>query len=99
MEEKEKFWNQLVGVIDSIHRGERVVLREAFNGHVGEGNRGDEEVIGRFGIKDRNFEGQPVVYFAKRMEMAVSRERKANRPGGEIVRFRRVSRERDQQRD
>ncbi|MGL4878533.1 hypothetical protein, partial [Paraclostridium dentum] len=38
---------------------------------VGEGNRGDENVMGRFGLQDRNAEGQMVVDFAKRMEMAV----------------------------
>ncbi|MCJ8747587.1 hypothetical protein PDJAM_G00155240 [Pangasius djambal] len=42
-----------------------------FNGHVGEGNTGDEEVMGKFGVKERNLEGQMVVDFAKRMDMAV----------------------------
>ncbi|KAK3509103.1 hypothetical protein QTP70_020311 [Hemibagrus guttatus] len=42
-----------------------------FNGDVGEGNRGDEEVMGKFGVKERNLEGQMVVDFAKRMDMAV----------------------------
>ncbi|KAI5091175.1 hypothetical protein C0J45_18381 [Silurus meridionalis] len=42
-----------------------------FKGHVGEGNRGDEEVMGRYGFKERYVEGQMVVDFAKRMEMAV----------------------------
>ena len=42
-----------------------------FNGHVGEGNRGDENVMGRYGDKARNAEGQMVVDFATRMEMAV----------------------------
>ena len=31
----------------------------------------DEEVTGKFGIQDRNTEGQMVVDFANRMEMAV----------------------------
>ncbi|KAK3527310.1 hypothetical protein QTP86_020239, partial [Hemibagrus guttatus] len=42
-----------------------------FNGHVGEGNTGDEEVMGKFGVKERNLEGQMIVDFAKRMDMAV----------------------------
>ena len=41
------------------------------NGYVGEGNRADEEVMGRHGFKERNLEGQMVVDFAKRMQMAV----------------------------
>ncbi|KAK3531584.1 hypothetical protein QTP70_024969, partial [Hemibagrus guttatus] len=32
---------------------------------------GDEEVMGKFGVKERNLEGQIVVDFAKRMDMAV----------------------------
>ncbi|KAK2891998.1 hypothetical protein Q8A73_017663 [Channa argus] len=67
LEEKEK----LDEVMQSILRGERVVIGADFNGDVGEGNRGDENVMGRFGLQDRNTEGQMVVDFAKRMEMAV----------------------------
>ncbi|KAK3527809.1 hypothetical protein QTP86_006875 [Hemibagrus guttatus] len=52
-------------------RCERVVIGADFNGHVGEGNTGDEEVMGKFGVKERNLEGQMVVDFAKRMDMAV----------------------------
>ncbi|MCJ8742384.1 hypothetical protein PDJAM_G00081420 [Pangasius djambal] len=71
LEEKERFWSELDEVIESIPRGERVVTGADFNGHVGEGCTGDEEVMGRFGVKERNLEGQMVVDFAKRMDMAV----------------------------
>ena len=71
MEEKDKFWTDLDDVVESIPKEERVVIGADFNGHVGEGNRGDENVMGRYGDKARNAEGQMVVDFATRMEMAV----------------------------
>ncbi|KAK3563912.1 hypothetical protein QTP86_004847 [Hemibagrus guttatus] len=71
LEEKERFWSELDEVMESIPTGERVVIGADFNGHVGEGNRGDEEVMGKFGVKERNLEGQMVVDFAKRMDMGV----------------------------
>ncbi|KAI5085121.1 NACHT, LRR and PYD domains-containing protein 12 isoform X3 [Silurus meridionalis] len=71
MEEKERFWSELDDVVDGVPRQERLVIGADFNGHVGEGNRGDEEVMGRYGLKERNVEGQMLVDFAKRMEMAV----------------------------
>ncbi|MCJ8750003.1 hypothetical protein PDJAM_G00194370 [Pangasius djambal] len=71
LEEKERFWSELDEVIESIPMGERVVIGADFNGHVGEGNTGDEEVMGKFGVKERNLEGQMAVDFAKRMDMAV----------------------------
>ncbi|KAK3528075.1 hypothetical protein QTP86_023678 [Hemibagrus guttatus] len=71
LEEKERFWSELDEVMESIPTGERVVIGADFNGHVGEGNGGDEEVMGKFGVKERNLEGQMVVDFAKRMDMAV----------------------------
>ncbi|MCJ8731212.1 hypothetical protein PDJAM_G00196770 [Pangasius djambal] len=71
LEEKERFWSELDEVIESIPMGERVVIGADFNGHVGEGNTGDEEVMGKFGVKERNLEGQMVVDFAKRTDMAV----------------------------
>ncbi|KAK3515046.1 hypothetical protein QTP70_004038 [Hemibagrus guttatus] len=71
LEEKERFWSELDEVMESIPTGERVVIGPDFNGHVGERNTGDEEVMGKFGVKERNLEGQMVVDFAKRMDMAV----------------------------
>ena len=69
--EKEDFWNDLDEMVESVHKGERVLIGSDLNGHVGEENRGDEEVMGRHGFKERNLEGQMVVDFAKRMQMAV----------------------------
>ncbi|KAK3542091.1 hypothetical protein QTP86_013424 [Hemibagrus guttatus] len=71
LEEKERFWSELNEVMESIPMGERVVIGADFNGHVGEGNTGDEEVMGKFGVKERNLEGQMVVDFAKRLDMGV----------------------------
>ncbi|KAK3558000.1 hypothetical protein QTP86_005613 [Hemibagrus guttatus] len=71
LEEKERFWSELDEVMESIPTGERVVIGADFNGHVGEGNTGDEEVMGKFGVKESNLEGQMVVDFAKRMDMVV----------------------------
>ncbi|KAK3542063.1 hypothetical protein QTP86_011366 [Hemibagrus guttatus] len=71
LEGRKRFWSELDEVMESIPTGERVVMGADFNEHVGEGNTGDEEVMGKFGVKKRNLEGQTVVDFAKRMDMAV----------------------------
>ncbi|KAK3533606.1 hypothetical protein QTP70_023393, partial [Hemibagrus guttatus] len=53
LEEKERFWSELDEVMESIPTGERVVIGADFNGHVGEGNTDDEEVMGKFGVKGK----------------------------------------------
>ena len=70
-EEKDKFWTDLDEVVESIPKEERLVIGADFNGHFGEGNRVDDNVMGRYGDKARNEEGQMVVDFATRMGMAV----------------------------
>ncbi|MCJ8737661.1 hypothetical protein PDJAM_G00026650 [Pangasius djambal] len=52
LEEKERFWSELDEVIESIPTGERVVIGADFNGHVGEGNTGDEEVMGKEQVEE-----------------------------------------------
>ena len=47
---------------------ERELTGADFNGPVGEGNRGDEEVIDRFGVKERNMEGPNIVDFGRKIE-------------------------------
>ena len=42
-----------------------------FSGHVGDGNRGNENVMGRYGARERNAEGQRVVDLAEMMNMAI----------------------------
>ncbi|KAI5090992.1 hypothetical protein C0J45_18198 [Silurus meridionalis] len=71
MEEQEKFWSELDEVLEGVPRNERLVSGADFIGHVGEWNRGDEEVMGKYVLKERNVEVQILVDSAKSMEMAV----------------------------
>ncbi|XP_065675780.1 craniofacial development protein 2-like [Hydra vulgaris] len=58
IEEKEEFWRELDEVVLQIHIEERMILGADFDGHVGEGNSGDEEVMGRYGVKERTNGGR-----------------------------------------
>lgn len=51
--ENEIFCRKLDEVAHSIPRGERTVTGADFSGHVGVGNRGDEEAMAMFGIHTR----------------------------------------------
>ena len=46
MEEKNGFWEDLDELIESVSKQDRVVLGADLNGYVGEGNIGDEEIMG-----------------------------------------------------
>ena len=70
-EEKDSFWRDIDAVVREVPTGERCFIGADLNGHVGEGNWGDEEVLGRHGYGRRNEEGQGIVDFAIRAEMAV----------------------------
>ena len=54
MEEKNDFWKDLDGLIESIPKEERIVLGADLNEHVGKRNIGDEEIMGRYGTGTRN---------------------------------------------
>ena len=71
MEEKKDFWEDLDRLIESISKEERIVLGADLNGHVGEGNIMDEEIMGRYGAGAKNKEGSMVVDFGKRMDLAI----------------------------
>ena len=71
MEEKNDFWQDLDGLMESVSKQERIVLGADLNGHVGEGNMGDEEITGRYDAGTRNKQGSMIVDFAKRMDLAI----------------------------
>ena len=71
MEEENEFWQDLDRLIESVSKQERIVLGADVNEHVGEGNIGDEEIMGTYDVRMRNKEGSMVVNFAKRMDLAI----------------------------
>ena len=58
-------------LIENVAKQERIVLGANLHGYVGEGNIGDEEIMGRYSAGTRNKEGSMVVNFAKRMDLAI----------------------------
>ena len=70
--EKDNFWNSLGSVMTMIPRSETVWLGADLNGHVGEGNHGAGEVIGRYGVGVRNNEGDRIVDFATVNQLAIA---------------------------
>ena len=70
--EKEAFWLDLDETMEKIPKNERIVVGAGLNGHIAEVNNGDEECMGRHELGKRNNEGQAVVEFAKRMELAIT---------------------------
>ena len=70
-EENEAFWLDLDETVEKIPKNQRIVVGADLNEHVGKGNNGNEECMGRHGLGKRNNEGQAVVGFAKRMELSI----------------------------
>ena len=61
MEEKNDFWQNLDGLIESVSKQKIIVLGADLNEHVGEENIGDEEIMGRYVAGTRNKKGLVVV--------------------------------------
>ena len=58
MEEKNDFWKDLDVLIESVSRQERKVLGAGLNGHVGEGNIVDEEIMEKSREKEKSRESK-----------------------------------------
>ena len=71
MEEKNDFWDDLDGLIESVSKQKRIVLGADLNGNVGKGNIGDEKIMGRYGAGTKNKERSMVVNFAKRIDLVI----------------------------
>ena len=57
MKDKNDFWQDLDGLIERVSKQERIVLNADLNRHVGKGNIGNAEIMGRYGAGTRNKEG------------------------------------------
>ena len=84
-EENEAFWLDLDETLEKIPKDEKNVMGADLNGHVGEGNNGDEECMSRHGSGKRNNERQTVVDFSKRMELAVTNTYFVKKPSHRII--------------
>ena len=84
-EEKETLWLDLDKTVEKIPRNEKIVVGADLNGHVGEGNNGDEECMGKHGLGKRNNKGQAVVDFAKRRELAITDTYFLKKPAHRVI--------------
>ncbi|KAI5626476.1 hypothetical protein C0J50_13765, partial [Silurus asotus] len=76
MKEKERFWSELDEVVDGVPRKERLVIGADFNGHVGEGNRGDEEVMVVLGVTSGNrMEDKETWWWNEEVQESIRRKR------------------------
>jgi len=64
-EEKEEFWNHMYDLLIKVPVEEPLWIAGDLNGHVGEGNTGAEENMGKFGIGNKNEAGDKICNFAR----------------------------------
>ena len=71
--------------METIPKNKRIVVGADLNGYVGIGNNSDEECMGRRGLGKRNNEGQAVVDFAKKMELAITNTYFVKKPAHRVT--------------
>ncbi|XP_065318928.1 craniofacial development protein 2-like [Gordionus sp. m RMFG-2023] len=70
-EEKDIFWDSLLGVTSRLANEEGIILANDLNGHVGASSEGYEGVHGGFSYGMRNLEGERILDFSDAMDMIV----------------------------
>ncbi|XP_065315777.1 uncharacterized protein LOC135924611 [Gordionus sp. m RMFG-2023] len=63
-EEKDVFWDSLLGVTSRLANEEGIILAGDLNGHVGASSEGYERVHGGFSYGMRNLEGERILEFS-----------------------------------
>ena len=67
MQEKEDFWRELDQNLERIERDEKVVIGGDLNGQVGAAKRGNEHVLGSFGVGEEMFKAKCWLTLQKEM--------------------------------
>ncbi|XP_065323135.1 craniofacial development protein 2-like [Gordionus sp. m RMFG-2023] len=70
-EEKDIFWDSLLGVTSKLANEERIILAGYLNGHVGASSEGYERVHGGFSYGMRNLEGERILDFSDATDMII----------------------------
>ena len=70
-EETEKWWAKMYQLMEGLHEDENPAIGAKVNGHDGDGQAGDERVMGKFGYGAHNEKRQAIIDFAHRMNMAI----------------------------
>jgi len=71
LDEKEAFYEELQDLADKMPHRQNLMIIGDLNGHVGNDRQGCETVIGGFGIGGRNEEGEKIIDFCIRNQLAV----------------------------
>ena len=69
--EKEEFYRNLQEVKESVPYTENIIIIGDLNGHVGQDRTGIENILGAFGIGDRNRDGENIIHFCLQNRMAI----------------------------